>query len=126
MKKEDLSQDNELLMWVKYLSQSENLSLQYFAVCLKMNIDENRARKEFLQFKEEEIPQSHWIEAIPLAYCLLNSRNPLLESTAESFFTYLHLIACEITEKINTWPNKFNLFPIEAPNDERGFHEPAF
>jgi hypothetical protein len=103
MKQKDLSEDVELLMWSKYLSESENLSLQYLGACLKANIYEDRDSYYLQQIKAEDIPQSDWINAAPLAHCLLKSSNPVLEFAAEHFFKALESVTLEMTEVRLNW-----------------------
>lgn len=103
MKQNDLSEDVELLMWAKYLSESENLSLRYLAVCLQVNIYEHLDKQDFEQIKAEDIPQSDWIKATPLVHCILQSSNPVLELVAEHFFKALESVTLEMTEIRLTW-----------------------
>jgi hypothetical protein len=126
MKQKDLSEDVELLMWSKYLSESENLSLQYLAACLKANIYEDRDSYYLQQIKVEDIPQSDWINAAPLAHCLLKSSNPILEVAAEWFFKVLHSIALEMTEMMNNWPHRDDIPPFEVLKTERSSIDPLF
>lgn len=103
MKQKDLSEDVELLMWAKCLSESENLSLRFLAVCLQVNIYEHLDKQDFEQIKAEDIPQSDWIRAAPLAHCLLQSSNPVLEFAAEHFFKALESVTLEMTEVRLNW-----------------------
>jgi hypothetical protein len=103
MKQKDLSEDVELLSWAKYLSESDNLSLRYLAFCLQVNIYEDLDKQDFEQIKAEDIPQSDWIKAAPLAHCLLQSSNPVLEFAAEHFFKALESVTLEMTEIRITW-----------------------
>lgn len=103
MKQKDLSEDVELLMWAKYLSESENLSLRFLAVFLQVNIYEHLDKQDFEQIKAEDIPQSDWIRAAPLAHCLLQSSNPVLEFAAEHFFKALESVTLEMTEVRLNW-----------------------
>jgi hypothetical protein len=126
MKQNDLSEDVELLMWAKYLSESENLSLRYLAVCLQVNIYEHLDKQDFEQIKAEDIPQSDWINAAPLAHCLLKSSNPILEVAAEWFFKVLHSIALEMMEMMNNWPHRDDIPPFEVLKTERSTIDPLF
>ena len=103
MKQKDLSEDVELLMWAKYLLESENLSLRFLAVCLQVNIYEHLDKQDFEQIKAEDIPQSDWIRAAPLAHCLLQSSNPVLQFAAEHFFKALESVTLEMTEVRLNW-----------------------
>ena len=103
MKQKDLSEDVELLMWAKYLLESENLSLRFLGVCLQVNIYEHLDKQDFEQIKAEDIPQSDWIRAAPLAHCLLQSSNPVLQFAAEHFFKALESVTLEMTEVRLNW-----------------------
>lgn len=126
MKQKDPSEDVELLMWSKYLSESENLSLQYLAACLNANIYEDRDSQYLELIKVEDIPQSDWINAAPLAHCLSKSSNPILEVAAEWFFKVFHLIALEMMEMINNWPRRDDFLPFEILKNERSSDVPSF
>ena len=103
MNQKDLSEDVELLMWVKYLSESENLSLKYLSKRLSEWVNEDVQNSDCKDIVAEDISQSDWIDAVPLAYCLLHSKNLVLEKLAKAFFVALDVITYEMTEIRNNW-----------------------
>lgn len=103
MNQKDLSEDVELLMWAKYLSESTNYSLKLLANRLNLWIYDYSKSSDFDEILAADIPQSDWIKAAPLAHCLLQSSNPILEQLAELFFGVLDSITLEMTEIRNNW-----------------------
>lgn len=103
MKQKDLREDIELNIWAKYLSESTNCSLRYLGITLNLWIHDDCERSVFVEIHVADIPQSDWVKAAPLAYCLLQSSNPILERLAEIFFKVLDAITFEMTEIRNNW-----------------------
>ena len=103
MNEKDLSQDVELLVWAKYLSESTNRSLQFIVIYLKRWIYEEPQISNPSEFGVSDISGAEWQEAIPLASCLRVSSHPILQQLAEVFFEILDSITLELIEIKNTW-----------------------
>lgn len=127
MKQEDLSHDNETLMWAKYLSESGNQSLRSLGNTLKLWMLDFREISDLEETDTLGVSSSDWYSAVPLVTCLSQSSNPKLQQLAEHFFSVLDSIILGMTEMRNNWPHEKNFLPIEVFRNEKGFpDEPPF
>ena len=127
MKQKDLSEDVELLMWSKYLCESENKSLRSLGNTLKLWIYDVIEISDFEETDTLGVSSSDWYSAVPLVTCLLQSSNPKLQQLAEHFFSVLDSIILGMTEMRSNWPHEKNFLPIEVFRNEKGFpNEPPF
>lgn len=127
MKKEDLSQDNESLMWANYLSESRNQSLRSLGNTLKLWMYDFSEISNFEETETKRISSSDWYSAVPLVKCLSQSSNPKLEKLAEHFFSVLDSIILGMTDIRNNWPNEMTYPYLELLRNEKGFlDEPPF
>jgi hypothetical protein len=127
MKQEDLSQDNETLMWAKYLSESGNQSLRSLGNTLKLWMLDFREISDLEETETLGVSYSDWYSAVPLVKCLSQSSNPKLQEIAEHFFRVLDSIILGMTDMRNNWPSAMSYPYIELLRNEKGYSdEPPF
>jgi hypothetical protein len=127
MKQKDLSEDVELLMWSKYLCESDNKSLRSLGNTLKLWIYDFIEISDFEETDTLGVSSSDWFSAVPLVKCLSKSSNPKLQDLAEHFFSVLDSIILGMTDMRNNWPSEMSYPYIELLRNEKGYSdEPPF